>query len=92
MTKQPPVMPWSSIDTAVDDDDIMAIKALAAGKASEGQQKRALDLIIYKIASTYDMSFRPGLDGERATCFAEGKRHVGNQIIRLMKLAIKSKP
>lgn len=89
MTKKPVIMPWSSV--AVDDDDINAIKALAAGKASEGQQKRALDLIIYRIAGTYDLSFRPGLDGERATCFAEGKRHVGNQIVRLTKLVITKK-
>lgn len=91
MTKKPVVMPWSSIDSMVDEDDIMAIKALAAGKASEGQQKRALDLIIYKVAGTYDLSFRPGIDGERATCFAEGKRHVGTQIVRLTKLVIKPK-
>ena len=85
-------MPWSSIDDRVDEADINAIKALAAGVANEGQQKRALDLIIYRIAGTYDLSFRPGgTDGDRVTCFAEGKRHVGNQIVRLTKLTVKPK-
>jgi hypothetical protein len=60
----------------------MAIKALATGTANAGQQKRALDWIITKACGTYDMSFRPGADGERETAFAEGKRHVGLQIVK----------
>jgi len=80
--------PWSSFEA--DDADIAAIKALASGVASEGQQKQALSLIVNRICGTYDLSFRPGIDGERATCFAEGKRHVGNQIVRLTKIIKKA--
>jgi len=89
LSKRPVVQPWTSIDA--DDADIGAIKALNAGNANEGQQKRALSFIIHRIAATYDMSFRPGEDGDRATAFAEGKRYVGNQIIRLTKLPTKAK-
>jgi hypothetical protein len=67
------------------------MKALLAGNANEGQQKRALDWIITKACGTYDMSFRAGPDGDRETSFAEGKRHVGNQIIKLMKLSVNRK-
>lgn len=95
--KIPAECPWRSIDDIDRTDekavrrletDIASIKSLAAGVANEGQQKHALDLIINRIAGTYDMSFRPGLEGGRATDFAEGKRHVGNQIVRLTKLVI----
>jgi hypothetical protein len=86
MTKKPPE-PWSSFEA--DNADTAAIQALAAGVANEGQQKYALSLIINRICGTYDMSFRPG--DEHATSFAEGKRHVGNQIVRLTKIAVKPK-
>lgn len=90
MAKAPLVIqPWTSVDA--DEYDIGAFKALAVGKASEGQQKLVLDFIINRIARTYDMSFRPGEDGPRATDFAEGKRYVGNQIIRLIKIDVKAK-
>lgn len=80
--------PWASFEA--DEHDAAVIKALAAGVANEGQQKAALALIINRICGTYDLSFRP--DSDRATCFAEGKRHVGNQIVRLTKIVIKPKP
>lgn len=79
----PPVQPWTP--PAVEPADIWAIKALYQGKASEGQQKRALDLIINRIAATYDLAFRPGgPEGERTTCFASGKQFVGQQVVRLI--------
>lgn len=64
--------------------DTMAIKALATGTASEGQQRRALDWIINTLCGTYDLSYRP--DSERNTAFAEGKRFVGLQLIKQIKL------
>lgn len=80
--------PWASFDA--DDADIAAIKALAAGVANDGQQKRALSMIITRLCGTYDLSFRPGgLAGVRAADFAEGKRHVGNQLVRLTKIVPK---
>lgn len=75
--------PWDI--PPADEHDIRALKALAAGKASEGQQKVALDWIIHKAAGTYDQPFRPGgEDGRRATDFAAGKMHVGQRIVHLI--------
>jgi hypothetical protein len=64
-----------------------ALTNLAAGNASEAQQKLALDWILTAAARTYDLAFRPGgQDGERTTSFAAGMQHVGQQIVRAMKL------
>lgn len=64
--------------------DVHAVRALAAGTASPEQQKRALDWIIHKAAGTYDMTFRP--EGDRDSCFAEGRRFVGNSLVKLLKI------
>ena len=72
--------------------DTAAVKALAAGNANEGQQKRALDWIINTVCGTYDLSFRPGgLEGDRATAFAEGRKFVGQQIVKQTKLTTAEK-
>ncbi|MCK1479320.1 hypothetical protein IVB27_32420 [Bradyrhizobium sp. 197] len=85
MKKLIPIQPWHP--AAYDEADVYAIKALVAGKANEGQQQRAIGWIINTLCGTYDLSFRP--DSDRDTVFAEGKRHVGMQIIKLTKLVIK---
>jgi hypothetical protein len=63
-----------------------AIKLLHAGTASASQQQAALKWIIEGLCGTYDMSYRP--ESDRDTAFAEGKRHVGNQIIRQINLVM----
>lgn len=89
-TSKKPPEPWSSFEA--DDSDLAAVKALAAGVASEGQQKAVLALIVNRLCGTYDLSFRPGgLAGVRAADFAEGKRHVGNQLVRMTKIVPKQK-
>lgn len=80
--------PWDPLELS--DYEIRAIKALAAGNANDAQQKRALDVIIHKLAGTYDQSFRPGPDGHRATDFAEGKRFVGNRIVHTLKRPVEA--
>jgi hypothetical protein len=82
--KKPTVQPWHP--APYDEADVYAIKALVAGVANEGQQKRALGWIINTLCGTYDLSFRPGDGGDRDTVFAEGKRHVGMQIVKLTKV------
>lgn len=62
---------------------LMAIRACIAGKANEGQQQMAMDWIITKASNLYDMSYREG-DGA-ATAFAEGRRFVGNQIVKMLR-------
>lgn len=66
--------------------DVAALQALQRGDASADQQKRGLDYII-NLAGTYDLNYCPGGDdGRRDTDFAEGKRFVGLQIVKALKL------
>lgn len=80
MSKSKTVHPWFPVDA--EDYTTSAIKALNAGLASSDQQKEALRWIIEDLARTYDLSYRPGTDGDRDTAFAEGKRFVGMQIVK----------
>ena len=59
------------------------MQALAAGNANEGQQQQALETI-FKIADLDGLSYTP--DSTHDTAFAEGKRYVGLQILKLVKL------
>ena len=88
MVKKPVVQAWHP--APYEDYDTLAIKALAAGNASEPQQKRALDWIINTLCGTYDLSYRPGETGDRDTAFAEGKRFVGMQLVTQIKLSMKT--
>lgn len=72
---------WAT--TPWDKADAYAIKAVAAGMASEAQQKRAIAWVL-QASGLRDLSFRP--DNTHATAFAEGKRFVGLQIAKLMEL------
>ncbi len=68
--------------------DVTAIQALAQGVANEGQQKRALDWIIRSAAGAYELSFRSDADGgARETDFAEGRRFVGLQVVKLANMS-----
>ncbi|BES72168.1 hypothetical protein RE428_31860 [Marinobacter nanhaiticus D15-8W] len=64
--------------------DVRAIQSLASGEATPDMQKRALDFLINKACLTYDLSYRPGSD--RETTFAEGRRFVGLQIVKLLHI------
>lgn len=68
--------------------DAGALQALVRGDASEHQQQRAIDYIIRKLAGTYDLSYRP--DSDRDTAFAEGRRFVGLQIVKLLNLKLEN--
>lgn len=78
--------PWKP--AKFDNADAAAMQALAAGNASSMQQKRAITWIIDKCCATYDLSYRPGVEGDRDTVFAEGKRSVGLQLVKLIKVKI----
>lgn len=72
---------------AYDRADVLALKALAAGVANEGQQRRALDWIVNRAAQTYDLSYRSDADGgDRETAFAEGRRFVGLSAVKLINM------
>lgn len=63
---------------------VRALQALNQGNALPHQQQEALRFIIEIVAGTYDMSFRP--ESERDTCFAEGRRYVGLQLVKFLAL------
>jgi len=65
--------------------DASAMQALHNGDATPEQQKRALRWIIEAAADKNGQSYRPGgLEGERESCFAEGRRFVGLQLEKLI--------
>ena len=68
--------------------DVSAVKALYDGTADKIQQQRVLAFIIEHLAGTHNMSYRPGPDGDRDTAFAEGRRFVGMQLVKLVKVNI----
>lgn len=75
--KHPPqyfVCPWDVVTAA-------SIQALQRGEATPEQQRGALTWIINQAAATYNVTFDP--DSDRATAFAEGKRFVGLQLVKL---------
>lgn len=83
----PKAEPWRPADYEV--ADVAAIQAVANGRASEDQQCRAMRYIIETVCGTYDASFRPdAMGGERATAFAEGKRNVGLQLVKLVRISL----
>lgn len=61
----------------------VAIQALAEGRATEHQQQVALKCIVEDICGYYDISFQ---SDERMTSFAEGKRFVGAQVVKLTRI------
>jgi len=71
--------PWEIPDAA-------ALQALARGDATPEQQQRALDWIINVGAATYQTTFHP--ESDRASAFAEGRRYVGLQVVKLLKLQL----
>lgn len=89
-------------------DDIRAIQALARyalgaerpwpegveppPPPSPHQVKRALDWIVHQAAQTYDNGFRPDDPHGRLAAFIDGRRSVGQQIVKLMKLRPEPKP
>lgn len=85
--KLPPGAPYAPTPYSV--EDVTALQALDSGRDVPAYvAKRALDWIILHCAGTYDLSFRPGEQGDRETAFAEGRRFVGLQIVKLLKLNV----
>jgi hypothetical protein len=61
----------------------VAIQACYNGVADEAQQRLAIETIAGALCGYYDLSFR---ENDRDTVFAEGKRWVGAQIVKLTKI------
>lgn len=74
--------PWLPIECEL--PEASAIQAMARGDATPDQQQRATKWLIETACGAYDLSFRPS--GDRDTAFAEGRRFVGLQIVKILKL------
>lgn len=66
--------------------DVVAFQALASGTADAAQQKRTLKWLIENGCMTYELTFFPGSDGPRNSDFAQGRRFVGLQVVKLLHL------
>ena len=80
--KAPEALPW--LPTEYTDFDVGSLKALAKGEANQEQQVHAMRFIVEQLAGVYDLEFRPGVEGDRNTAFAGGKRWVGLQIVKMV--------
>ena len=70
---------------------VYAVRAMFAGTASESQQKLFMAWLAYSCGAG-DTSYRPGgHDGERATCFAEGRKFPWAQITKMTHPALTPK-
>lgn len=80
--KPPPHAAWAP--PSYEKAHVYALKALQDGRAEPHQQQMALTWIVNMAARTYDLSYRP--DSERDSAFAEGRRFVGLEIVKLLNL------
>lgn len=66
--------------------DAAAVQAVAFGRASEDQQKRAMKWIVEKGCMAYDETFHP--ESERASTFMQGRRFVGLLLVKFTTASI----
>ncbi|HEX5461890.1 MAG TPA: hypothetical protein VFX20_18140 [Steroidobacteraceae bacterium] len=80
------VEPWRVPD--YDLADAAALQAVYHGRGTEDQQRRAYLFIVQKLCAIGELSFRPpDIDPDgRTTAFAEGKRFVGQQLVKFAEL------
>lgn len=90
MSQKPIKQPWEPVEYT--EAEAMAIKAFASGTANEGQQRLAYDWIVGVVCRVNDMSYFPGgLEAQRATDFAEGRRFAGSQIRKMLAIDVTSR-
>lgn len=80
-------MPYNDWEAVMDKPTTISVaaafKALEKGTACEAQQKLVVDFLIKIGCRTYDTDWFPE---ERISCFAAGRRYVGQQIVRFINL------
>lgn len=84
MTSKKPSPPHLRCDW--DTPVVAAAQALQRGDASPDQQKQFLNWLVNHAAGTYNQSYQES--GDRDTVFAEGRRFVGLQIVKLLHLSL----
>lgn len=70
----------------LDEDEVVALKALYAGEAEPWQQKLALSVITAKFCRAHDILFVPGEPDQ--TAFMNGRAFPGMQILKYIKVPI----
>ena len=68
-----------------DPADVGAVKAVAEGRASPEQQKRAMAYIVNTICGIHDWAYRPGLN-DRDTNIGLGRQFVGHMISKMCRI------
>ena len=81
--KPPERRPWHPVSW--EKPEIAAVQALERGDANPEQQRTALNWIIMVAAGTYEETYYPDA---RDSDFAQGRRFVGLQIVKMLKLAL----
>lgn len=76
--------PWKPCDYEY--RDVVALKALADGKATPEQQVRALKWVVEKAGGLYEEHYYSGVDGERNTSFALGRAFAGRSVVKLVNM------
>lgn len=66
--------------------EVVALKALANGDATETQQKLALYVIVNKFSRAQDLLYVPGSFDETAAL--NGRAFVGQQILKYLKIPV----
>lgn len=60
------------------------VKQLFAGTLDQEGQRQVVRFLVEDLCGTYDLSYRP--ESERNTVFAEGKRFIGMELVKLSKI------
>lgn len=85
MAKRIPIPPSVFLPADFTPADIRAIRAVAAGTATPEQQQRAFNWILYNAADTYGLEYRTD---QRDHAFASGRRWVGLQLVKMLKVPL----
>jgi hypothetical protein len=80
----PPDHPWEPV--LFTEPVVHTLKAWGRGEASAEQQALLLNWIVYSLSGLHHASYSPRSD--RDTAFAEGKRHVGLELMRVLKAPV----
>lgn len=69
-----------TLPAAYDEEILYAFRALFEGKANDGQQRRAVEWLVYNACHVGLLSFSAD---DRETAFMEGQRSIALQILKL---------
>lgn len=74
--------PWAP--PAVNLQILAALQAVARGNATADQQQRAMVFIVEQCGWAYEDTWCPGVDGDRNSAFAQGRRRVGTMLVSFL--------